>query len=63
MKYLGLHALFWLCFLVNLIENQNSIMHGMVMVVREPDLVLSPILLVNFSELYRGIVGFSNVLF
>ena len=37
----GLHAPFWLCILVNLKENQTSILHGMVIVAREPDLVLS----------------------
>ena len=29
---------------MNLKENQNSILHGMVMVAREPDLVLSMLL-------------------
>ena len=40
-KIFGLYAPFWLCFLVNLKENQNSILHGMVIVAREPDLMLS----------------------
>ena len=47
-----LYASFWLCFIVNLKETQNSILHSMVVVAREPDLVLRANTILSISQSY-----------
>ena len=46
---------------MNLKENQNSILHGMVMVAREPDLVLR--CLMSLSSKIKESINFDNDFF